>query len=463
MICLLGNIVDSLNTANWPAAKVALGLYTALLAVSSGAVLGALTQASDTRVKLARECAIRQCLDTCFRDKHRSLAALRIAGLERDASRTLGHVAEVYLEIFPTLFTITAIQLWHFWTFGRIYGFFMAASSTASLHLSMLLPLHMANTACQHLDDATFDSFGNHNHPPEELAFWRWVTLRIAAPSLIVCGMLGETMMILSQFEPGTYTPGQLASSVLFWTHLVGAYRRLSRQWIHLATDAKHADQLRNLLNIRPAVENKKGARPLRLTSGKVEFDSVRFSLSAFQQPVFNSISLSMAGGQLLALVGPSGAGKSIILDLIRRCYDVDSGCVRIDDQDVRDVRVESLQSRLMFMPQTFTMPQGTVLDYVRSVKPLAAEDEVFQACQEACIHDEIVQYPHGYITRIGIDGVELSEGQLQRLALAQAFLKQPDMLLLDDPTTSVDPGAENKIWRNIRNARHCKTTIVAT
>lgn len=194
---------------------------------------------------------------------------------------------------------------------------------------------------------------------------------------------------------------------------------------------------------------------------GAVAFENVSFSYR--ERPVLRAISLRVEPGQRVALVGPSGSGKSTLLNLVPRFYDVQSGRVLVDGRDVRTVTQRSLRRHLAMVLQEPFLFSGTVLDNLRYGRPEATEEEIRAAVRAANALDFIEALPHGFSTEVGERGVKLSGGQRQRIAIARAFLADPQILILDEATSAVEPGSEWIIQQALDRLMEGRTTFVTS
>ena len=191
-----------------------------------------------------------------------------------------------------------------------------------------------------------------------------------------------------------------------------------------------------------------------------LELDGVSFGYSAARD-ILRDVSLRVPAGTSCALVGTSGSGKSTVLRLLYRFYDPASGTVRIDGHDVRDVTLDSLRHAIGVVPQDLVLFNDTVGYNIRYGRLDATDEEVRQAARHAAIHDQIEGFPEGYDTLVGERGLKLSGGEKQRIALARAFLKQPEIALLDEPTSALDSATEKAVLGALFDLAEGRTCVV--
>jgi ATP-binding cassette subfamily B protein len=193
----------------------------------------------------------------------------------------------------------------------------------------------------------------------------------------------------------------------------------------------------------------------------RVEFRNVSFRYD--NKLILRDVSFVAEPGEMVALVGPSGAGKTTVLNLIPRFWDVSEGQILIGGEDVRCVTQESLRGHLAMVLQDTFLFNGTVRDNIRYGRPDASQEDIESATCAANAHDFILELPDGYETEIGERGVKLSGGQRQRLSIARAFLTDPEVLILDEPTSSVEPESESIITQALERLMQGRTTFVTS
>lgn len=217
------------------------------------------------------------------------------------------------------------------------------------------------------------------------------------------------------------------------------------------------AEQLLHLFRLEPKIKD--GATKFVMKGGAIEFSNVYFSYEGTKQ-IIKGVSFSVKPGGKIALVGETGGGKSTLLKLLFRLYDVTEGSVLIDGQDVRGVTLESLRSCIGVVPQDPSMFNDTIMNNVRYSELEATDEEVMEACKAAVVHDKILSFTDGYQSTVGEKGVKLSGGELQRLAIARAILKDPAIILLDEATSSVDTDTESRIQSALHRLTKGRTTL---
>jgi len=199
---------------------------------------------------------------------------------------------------------------------------------------------------------------------------------------------------------------------------------------------------------------------PSRL-SGHVKFDNVSFGYHV-GTAVLEEISFEAAPGQVVGIFGMTGAGKSTLLSLIPRFYDPQQGAILADGHDLRELDLDAYRRQIGIMYQESFLFSNTVSANIAFGSPHATQEQIERAARLASAHDFVMSLPHGYDSVLGESGVDLSGGQRQRLALARALLLEPPILILDDPTASVDPKTELEIVSALRQAMQGRTTFVA-
>ena len=271
-------------------------------------------------------------------------------------------------------------------------------------------------------------------------------------------GLIG--VMAVMGVMDGTLTLGDF---VLLNTFLLQIYRPLNfigfvyREIRQGLTDI---EEMFKLLDQSPEIEDKPGAKPLVVDGAVVRFEDVRFHYDA-DRAILKGISFEIPAGKTIAVVGPSGAGKSTISRLMFRFYDVISGKVTIDGQDLRDITQESLRANIGMVPQDTVLFNDTIAYNIRYGRPDATDAEVRKAAELAQIADFIETLPKGFDTPVGERGLKLSGGEKQRVAIARTILKAPPILILDEATSALDTKTEQDIQAALDTVSEGRTTLV--
>ncbi|KAK9279084.1 hypothetical protein L1049_012759 [Liquidambar formosana] len=228
------------------------------------------------------------------------------------------------------------------------------------------------------------------------------------------------------------------------------------RETIQSLVDMKSMFQL---LEERPEIRDKEYAEPLKLDGGSIQFDNVHFSYLT-ERKILDGISFVVPAGKSVAIVGTSGSGKSTILRLIFRFFDVHSGNIKIDGQDIQEVTLKSLRRSIGVVPQDTVLFNDTIFHNIHYGWLSATKEEVYDAARHAAIHDTIMNFPEKYSTVVGERGLKLSGGEKQRVALARAFLKAPAILLCDEATSALDSTTELEILTALKSLAKNRTSI---
>jgi len=261
--------------------------------------------------------------------------------------------------------------------------------------------------------------------------------------------------------QDGEMSVGAFAAFIGLLLGAGQALRQVTNLQTVMAEGFTAARRLFAALDIEPEIREAADARPLTAGPAEIRFDRVSFGYSAGAAPTLSDVSLTVAPGETVALVGPSGGGKSTILSLLPRFYDVTSGAVLVNGQDVRSLRLRDLRDQIALVTQEPFLFDDTVaanIAYARSGATLA---EIEAAARAAAAHDFIAALPEGYQTRAGEAGLRLSGGQRQRIAIARAFLKDAPILLLDEATSALDTESEALVQAALERLMQGRATLM--
>ncbi len=235
---------------------------------------------------------------------------------------------------------------------------------------------------------------------------------------------------------------------------------RLSRLHLTIQQAEAAAGRIDEILKVVPEITEAEDAVDIPDLKGHVTFEHVAFSYNA-EDPVITDLSIDIKPGETIAIAGPSGAGKSTVANLVARLYDVSSGSVRIDGVDVRKLKNTFLKSIMGIVPQETSLFSATLGENIAFGKPGATREEVIEAAKAAHAHEFISALPAGYDTPAGERGVMLSGGQRQRIAMARALLRAPQIMILDEATSSLDAKTEASIHAALQRLLHGRTAII--
>ncbi|MEC7119824.1 MAG: ABC transporter ATP-binding protein/permease [Pseudomonadota bacterium] len=284
--------------------------------------------------------------------------------------------------------------------------------------------------------------------------------LNVGQSLIIAVGLTIMMIMAARGIVAGTMTVGDF---VMVNAYLLQLYQPLNGLgFVYRAIKRAFTDMenMFALLNINREIADVTNAKPLKTLDGRVQFEQVQFGYDS-RRPILKGISFEIPAGQTLAVVGQSGAGKSTLSRLLFRFYDVDTGRILIDGQDLREVQQHSLRQAIGIVPQDTVLFNDTIFANIAYGRPDATVAEVEQAAQLAHIHEFILAMPDSYQTRVGERGLKLSGGEKQRVAIARTILKDPCILIFDEATSALDTRTERAIQANLKQLSQGRTTLV--
>jgi ATP-binding cassette subfamily B protein len=278
--------------------------------------------------------------------------------------------------------------------------------------------------------------------------------------AIIAAGMIAVMFMAGREVAAGTMTVGDFVLVNAYLLQLYVPLGLLASSYSGTRQSITDVESLVQLLAVEPEVKDAPGAPALAVTGGAVSFDSVTFFYDP-RRPILEDVSFDLPAGQTVAIVGHSGGGKSTLARLLFRFYDVQSGAIRIDGQDLRDVTQESLRQAIGVVPQDTILFNDTIRYNIGYGRPGASDEQIEAAARAAQIHDFILTMPDGYETRVGERGLKLSGGEKQRVAIARVVLKRPSILIFDEATSALDSQTEREIQASLRAISAERTVLV--
>ncbi len=259
----------------------------------------------------------------------------------------------------------------------------------------------------------------------------------------------------------GNLSVGTMAAFVAYIERLYSPLRRLVNSSTTLTQAVASMDRMFELMDEGYEVQNRPTAKPVGRVNGGLTFKDVYFQYEEQGEPVLRGINFDIKPGQTVAFVGMSGGGKSTIISLLPRFYDVTDGSIRLDNQDIRDVTIESLRKQIGLVLQDTLLFSDSIKMNIAMGNPKASDEEIIAAAKAANAHDFIMGLPNGYDTTVGERGVKLSGGQKQRIAIARVFLKDPRILVLDEATSALDLESEALIQDSLERLAKDRTTLI--
>ncbi len=277
---------------------------------------------------------------------------------------------------------------------------------------------------------------------------------------LTASGIAAVLVLGLDGIRSGTLTRGDLLLVMGYLAHLYHPLKTIGKKMANLQNHLAGAERAFALLDQEPDVIERAGARRLVRASGLIEFRNVCFAYNA-ERPILRDLSFDVAPGTCLGIAGTTGAGKTTLVNLIMRFYDPTAGTILLDRADLRDYKVADLRGQFALVLQEPVLFSTSIAENITYARPQATDAEIVAAAQAANAHEFILRLPDGYGTLVGERGLCLSGGERQRISIARAFLKDAPVLILDEPTSSVDVRTEATIVEAMERLMQGRTTLI--
>lgn len=271
---------------------------------------------------------------------------------------------------------------------------------------------------------------------------------------------LAVILLLVRERSNGLITIGDFALVLMLYLSLVQQVWDLANQLVPFSEDVGTCQQALSILSVKHEIVDNSNAKALEVSKGEIVFDHVHFQYKK-GHPVFVNMSITISPGQRVGLVGFSGSGKSTFVNLLLRFFDVNSGAIYIDGQDIQKVTQSSLHSQIAMIPQDPVLFHRSLAQNIAYGHMGATEEEIIASSKQAHCHGFVEKIPEGYDSRVGERGVKLSGGQRQRIAIARAILKNAPILVLDEATSSLDSVTEHYIQESLNDLMKDRTTIV--
>lgn len=271
----------------------------------------------------------------------------------------------------------------------------------------------------------------------------------------IIVVVAGGIFLINKQINAADYI-----AYLMFVSMLLAAIRRIVEFSEQFQTGMSGIERFNEIMDIDPEIKDAKNASDLKNVKGEVRFENVFFHYESDTKNVLAKLNLFVKAGENIALVGPSGGGKTTLCSLLPRFYDVSSGRITVDGNDIRQVTMSSLRDNIGVVAQDVYLFSGSVKENIAYGKQNASDSEIEEAAKLAGAHEFIIELPDGYDTYVGERGVKLSGGQKQRISIARAFLKNPPILILDEATSALDNESERIVQQSLEKLAKGRTTF---
>lgn len=488
---------DALTAAGGTAATlVAVPLFMILAYGLGRSLMVVFAQIRDAIFARVGQRAVRELAVKTFKHMHelslRFHLERRTGGLSRIISRgTMGIDTVLRFALFNTIPTILEIALvcgLLAWSFGWIYSAvvlltvilyvwftYLATEWRISIRRNMNEADTDANTKAVDslLNFETVKYFGNETYEAErydrsmakyeQSAVKTWVSLAVLNGGQATIYTIGLTIvMLMSAFAivQGNATVGDFVLVNAMMIQLYMPLNFIGSSYREIKQGLIDVEGMMDLMDFAADIRDKPAAKPLVIGKGEVAFNNVNFAYD-IERPILADVSFKVPPGHTIAIVGPSGAGKSTISRLLYRFYDLTSGSIAIDGQDIAGVTQKTLRAAIGMVPQDTVLFNDTIRYNIRYGRPGATDEEVEEAAKLAQIHNFVMSLPNGYDSMVGERGLKLSGGEKQRVSIARTILKAPPILVLDEATSALDTFTEQEIQQALRTISKGRTTIV--
>ena len=476
---------------------LAIGIAMLIFAYGTGRVLTmVLTQIRDVIFTEVSQNAVRELNNRTFAHLHRLSLRFhlerRTGGLSRVIERATRGVELIIrmgiLNVLPTaleLLLVVGMLLYYFdWRYVAImlatvavYMWFTFAASERRIAIRREMNDSDTDANTKAIDSLlnfeTVKYFGNEEHEARRFdasmaryekaaikTFRSLGTLNSGQALIFTIGMTLCMLLAARGVIAGTNSVGEFVMVNALMIQLYMPLNFMGMVYREIKQGLVDLEAMFALLEEMPEIKDKPGARPLQVTRGEIRFENVRFAYER-DRPILKDVSFAVPAGKMVAIVGPSGAGKSTIARVLFRFYDIQSGAVSIDGQDIRDVTQKSLRAAIGVVPQDTVLFNDTIYYNIKYGRPDATDAEVYEAARLAQIDTFIRTLPLGYKTMVGERGLKLSGGEKQRVAIARTILKGPPILILDEATSALDSHTEKEIQDALDRVAQGRTTLV--
>lgn len=295
-------------------------------------------------------------------------------------------------------------------------------------------------------------------------AQWKVATtlniMNISQNVVFTLGLMIVCFIAAYQVTSGQQNVGLFVLVLTYMAQLQAPLNFLGTFYRSIQQSMINAERMLELFKERPTVVDEPTAEELPSCQGEIRYNDVNFAYDP-RKPALKGLSFRCAPGTTTALVGESGGGKSTVFRLLYRFYNLVGGSIQVDGHDVKDVTIDSLRRHIGVVPQDTVLFNESLMYNLKYANVNATDEQVFEACRAASIHDKILNFPDGYNSRVGERGLKLSGGEKQRVAIARTILKNPRIILLDEATAALDTETEQNIQTALDKLSQGRTTLV--
>jgi len=284
--------------------------------------------------------------------------------------------------------------------------------------------------------------------------------MNVSQNLVFMLGLLTTCFIAAYQVTTGQRQVGQFVALLTYMAQLQGPLNFFGTFYRSIQSAMINSERMLELFKEKPTVVDEPDAEILSSCEGRINFNDVEFSYDP-RKPALNGLTFHCAPGTTTALVGESGGGKSTVFRLLFRFYNINNGSIQIDGRDVKGLTIDSLRRHIGVVPQDTVLFNETLMYNLKYANPSATDEDVYNACRAASIHEKIVNFPDGYQSRVGERGLKLSGGEKQRVAIARTILKDPRIILLDEATAALDSETEQHIQTALDKLSQGRTTLV--
>lgn len=284
--------------------------------------------------------------------------------------------------------------------------------------------------------------------------------MNVSQNFVFTLGLMITCFIAAYQVTTGQQSVGQFVGLLTYMAQLQGPLNYFGTFYRSIQSAMINSERMLELFKERPNVVDEPFAQDLPSCQGQISFNDVTFAYDP-RKPALNGLNFKCDPGTTTALVGESGGGKSTVFRLLFRFYNLGDGSIQVDGQDVKGITIDSLRRHIGVVPQDTVLFNETLMYNLKYANPSATDEEVYEACRAASIHEKILGFPDGYEARVGERGLKLSGGEKQRVAIARTILKDPRIILLDEATAALDSDTEQHIQKGLKKLSQGRTTLV--